>query len=558
MAYFDLFGELPTGPLLLEASAGTGKTYAIVTLAARMIAETDYRVNELLLITFTNRAADQLRSRLYQRLQVAQDQLAAHLANGTQPSDDLARHLSLGDAEGAFRRISAALAGFEAAAITTIHSFCRNTLQTLGVLGDWDDEQQVATELADIVSQSIADTYLAGSRNSEPPFSFTVASHIGKTVCESSLPLAPNDSAAANFGHQVRQAVTARKRAAGIVTFSDQVNRLRELVTTDGSEALIAELRRRFRAVFVDEFQDTDAAQWEVLRNVFVTETTPCVLIGDPKQSIYAFRDADLDLYLDASRLAQRQSLATNYRSDQQVIDGITELFSGAVLGPEVSVSATRCVHRDRLRAGDLANRLWLRSLPAAQHDREAAITDDLVALTQQLLGSDQYARIVDGDWRQIQPSDIAILVRRSAMGHRLVAALNAHGIPAEYLGADNIFASPAATHWLRVLTAIVSPSHENLLLAAMTPLFGYDLTSIDETALTGIWQQLTAASQPSEKHPTLSLGSKLLANTGPTAAAHGAAMLSDLWHLATLLDQAQATSVAELRDWLLAQLAGP
>ena len=89
--------------------------------------------------------------------------------------------------------------------------------------------------------------------------------------------------------------------------------------------AVAAQLRARFEVVLVDEFQDTDPAQWEILRLAFgggPAHPATLVLIADPKQAIYAFRGADVYAYLEAARAAAtRATLPINWRSDQGLID---------------------------------------------------------------------------------------------------------------------------------------------------------------------------------------------------------------------------------------------
>ena len=102
--------------------------------------------------------------------------------------------------------------------------------------------------------------------------------------------------------------------------------------------------------MLVDEFQDTDPVQWDILRRAFGGGGATLVLIGDPKQAIYAFRGADVYAYLDAAKAADtRATLAVNWRSDQGLIDAYDTLFGGAKLGHE------EIVYR-RVRAAD-ANR---------------------------------------------------------------------------------------------------------------------------------------------------------------------------------------------------------
>ena len=99
--------------------------------------------------------------------------------------------------------------------------------------------------------------------------------------------------------------------------------------------------------MLVDEFQDTDPLQWGILRHF--AGHVPLVLIGDPKQAIYAFRGADVVSYLEAVRQADAHAtLARNWRSDAGLLRALNTVFGGAALGDRGSSCArwsprTRC-----------------------------------------------------------------------------------------------------------------------------------------------------------------------------------------------------------------------
>src|SRR5690606_15337327 len=92
-------------------------------------------------------------------------------------------------------------------------------------------------------------------------------------------------------------------------------------------------IRARYKIVLVDEFQDTDPVQWDILERAFHGHRT-LVLIGDPKQAIYAFRGADVVTYLLAKDAAGSEAtLGTNWRSDRPLVDGLRHLLGGTALG---------------------------------------------------------------------------------------------------------------------------------------------------------------------------------------------------------------------------------
>ena len=132
---FDVCGPLPSGVTVLEASAGTGKTWTIAALAARYVAE-GTPLEQLLLVTFTRMATGELRDRVRERL-VGTEQALARVLIGEPPADDpLVELLARENVAQRRDNLARALANFDAATIATIHGFCQEVLGGLGVAGD--------------------------------------------------------------------------------------------------------------------------------------------------------------------------------------------------------------------------------------------------------------------------------------------------------------------------------------------------------------------------------------------------------------------------------------
>ena len=137
---FDVCGPLPDpGVTVLEASAGTGKTFTIAALAARYVAR-GTPLHELLIVTFTRMATGELRDRVRERLVSAEQGLLRIAAGEPAPADDdilcLLAHGSPDEVDERRRRLTAALADYDAATITTTHGFCQDVLGGLGFAGD--------------------------------------------------------------------------------------------------------------------------------------------------------------------------------------------------------------------------------------------------------------------------------------------------------------------------------------------------------------------------------------------------------------------------------------
>jgi exodeoxyribonuclease V beta subunit len=98
----------------------------------------------------------------------------------------------------------------------------------------------------------------------------------------------------------------------------------------------VKSVQQKFRAAIIDEFQDTDPIQWKIFKQLFLSKIDSVCLVGDPKQSIYSFRNADLHVYMEAAKAMgpyARKHLGTNFRSTAPLVEGLNLLFSKAKKG---------------------------------------------------------------------------------------------------------------------------------------------------------------------------------------------------------------------------------
>ena len=162
-AEFDLCGPLPSGVTVLEASAGTGKTYTIAALAARYVAE-GTPLERILLITFTRMATGELRERVRERLVSAEAGLDRILAGAPLPVYDPVLELLATGEESEVRRrqrrLASAVANFDAATIATTHGFCQHALAGLGVTGDVERDVTFVEDLSDLTDEVVDDLYV--------------------------------------------------------------------------------------------------------------------------------------------------------------------------------------------------------------------------------------------------------------------------------------------------------------------------------------------------------------------------------------------------------------
>jgi exodeoxyribonuclease V beta subunit len=587
---YQLFGPLPSGTTLLEASAGTGKTYTIAALVTRYVAEDVAPLSDLLVVTFGRAATRELRERVRERLTGARDALAdpaAAVATG----DPLLVHLATGDeAEIAARRdrLIAATADFDAATITTTHGFCQLVIRGLGTVADADPDTDLLEDLTDLRAEVATDLYLRkyAPEADEPAFAFGIAGTVAaEATVDAHARLAPADGEGpprdrAKYAQAVRNELRRRLRARRAMSFDDLLVVLRDALHGSDAEAVRNRLRTRYRIVLVDEFQDTDPVQWQILESAFHGHCT-LILIGDPKQAIYAFRGGDVQTYLRAADAAgTHATLPENFRSDSRVLAGLEALFGGAPLGddrirvePVTAGLPTPLLHRPggavgsvRLRvhpgAGVPSTKAGLAKADPLRDAVAADVVRDIVAV----LGDGSTLR-ERGDTRPVHPGDIAVLVRRNSDGERIRDLLVRAGVPTVLRAATSVFSTAAAMDWLVLLEALEQPHRiGRVRRLAVTDFVGRTAAQVDaggEKSHDTLAQQArTWESVLAERGPAALLGAvdadhqtfaRLLGEAG------GERRATDLRHICDVLHNAAATErlgLVALLTWLRRRIA--
>jgi exodeoxyribonuclease V beta subunit len=574
MESFDLTGPLPTGTTLLEASAGTGKTFTVAALVARYVAEEGVPLDQLLVITFGRAASQELRERVRDQLVAAERALADPAsADG---EDALIAKLLERDVELRHERLRDALASFDAATIATTHQFCQTVLRSLGVAGDTDPGATLVESLDDLVVEVVDDVYLRmfGGLPTDPPFGRETALSLARTVvgdAHAALAEAATEARVA-FAQSVRDEVDGRKRRLGVLSYDDLLSRLADALGDDDAPAR-ERMRRRWQIVLVDEFQDTDPKQWEVLDRAFSGHAT-MVLIGDPKQAIYAFRGGDVVTYLAAAATATtRATLDTNYRSDAALVERLQVVLRGAALGDP------RIVVRD-VTARHLGSRL--QGAPAPAPFRVRQVERRGFRLARGLVRADDARRHIaadcagdiaallasDATWdaEPIAARHVAVLVSEWSHAELVRAELAKRGIPAVVGGGTKLLASPAGNEWLALLEALEQPHRPGRVrAAALTAFVGLTLSELDRAgedatdeladrlrgwALLLRGRGIAALFEAAEER---GLTARVLATVG------GERMLTDLRHLAQTLHETarrESLGLTGLLEWLRTERA--
>lgn len=327
----------------------------------------------------------------------------------------------------------------------------------------------------------------------------------------------------AHAGLWLRQRVSVVLQAQGQMGFDDLLLNLDQALGGPGGEALAKVLRQQFPVALIDEFQDTDPLQFRIFDRVFrITDSGPdapdvrgtVVLIGDPKQSIYRFRGADIHSYLTArsATTGRHYTLVDNYRSTPGLVHAVNHVFGLAELQDRGAFGyksaqdnpipfrpvhargqARVLVERDRpvpaLTGWTLPDE---HPVPATQFIERMAAHCASAICEQVRLGEEGLATFPDSQDEQaghlpasLQPKDIAILVSTGAQAMHLQRALNRHGIKSVYLSdRHRLFASAEAADVYLWLRAMAEPRDLARVRSALaTGSFCRRLTELDERA---------------------------------------------------------------------------
>ncbi len=612
---------------VVEASAGTGKTYTLEHLVVELVVEAGVPLEQILVVTFTDKATHEMRERVRQtlrRVAAAEPAPEADVAGTVAPAEAVRARPWLID-ETKRRRVQEALATFDRAPISTIHSFCQRVLsehafecarllrqeqvesrevfgvgfreelrhaladgaslrpvlelaigaygierleaalyrwyleqgapeprfdpvQVRAALGRLPDRRalapgglarrmlerglsrnprQVVPELLASLAPT-AEAFRGGASlydallglwawaEGEAPGKRTrlryVTHYLGRSADPALRPLAdafaqldasaggPLSVLVAELLPRVVQRLSGRKASRGELDFDDMLGMLRDaLCAPEGGAALVAELRRRYRVALVDEFQDTDAVQWDIFRRVFFDGVGAepgaprLVVIGDPKQAIYGFRNADVHTY-HAAREAIRGAggcvvpLTVSFRSSARLLEATHRVLSeGFFTGinqyphpvscgrPErrlldasgrdaAPVTLLHCVGRPELRA----------------HAVRRAVAGWVADEIGRLLGG--ALRLADdGAPRAIGPADVHVLCRSRGDADDVGEALSRARIPHAFYKQEGLFQTDAARHVWDLLRAVEEPSDPvRRLHAWLTPFFAVPLEQLE------------------------------------------------------------------------------
>jgi DNA helicase-2/ATP-dependent DNA helicase PcrA len=417
------------GPVLVLAGAGSGKT-RVITVRTAYLLDQGVDPREVLLVTFTNRAAEEMRERL--------------------------RGLV-----GQYRA--------EALTIGTFHAFCLSVLrehaELLG-LGTRFTLCDAADQLAG-AKQCLRELHVAESELDPRVLQARISLLKNRLVTPQAALAAAGDDGERTVA-ELYGAYQHWLRRSRVLDFDDLLVRAVELVRDH--EAVRRALRQRFRYVMVDEYQDTNEVQYELLRLLAGPSGNLCA-VGDDDQSIYAWRGADLRKILGFERDFARATvikLETNYRSTPQILEAANKV---------IRHNTTR--HQKTLRP----------FLPDGPPLEGFAAEDDVAEADHLCLAIEREVRERRGLY-----SDYAILFRTATQPRAIEAQLRARAIPYVLIGGQSFFDRKEVKDVVAYLRAALNPDDESALLRILNrPARGIGKASVDRVLEYATAQGLTA-----------------------------------------------------------------
>lgn len=406
------------GPLLLLAGAGSGKTRVLTHRVAYLIDEMNVNPWNILAITFTNKAAGEMRERV--------DNLVGM--------------------------------GAEQIWVATFHSTCvrilRRYIDRLGydnnfTIYDTDDQK---TLLKSIVKKLELDPKMYKEKS--------LLNAISGAKDELITPIEFEIQAGGDFNKKKIAMVYAEYQAGlkknNALDFDDLIMKTVELFKTN--QDVLNYYQERFRYIMVDEYQDTNTAQFELVRLLADKYKNICV-VGDDDQSIYRFRGANIRNILDFEKhypQAKVIRLEQNYRSTQNILDAANAVISNNIARKEKALWTDK----------DGGSRIHFRQFDTAYEEAEY-ISDEIAHMVKQ---------------RKADFGDFAVLYRTNAQSRLLEEGMIREGIPYDVVGGTNFYSRKEIKDILSYLKTIDNGQDDLSVKRIINiPKRGIGLTSIDK-----------------------------------------------------------------------------
>jgi len=433
------------GPLLIIAGAGTGKTKVITHRIARLIASKAARPDEVLAVTFTEKAASEMEARV--DVLVPYTSSFAEISTFNSFGERVLRDHAL---DVGYRPDFRLLDDVEQAVFFRENLF-RLPLDYYRPLGQPTRHiQEVLGAIRKLKQEDVRPEDYVGYADG---LGARAATDAEKDAARKHLEIA-----------RVFAAYQQLLRTEGLIDFEDQVTLVVDLFRR--RPAVLEEVRRRFRYILVDEFQDTNFVQFELLK-MLAAEHRNLTVVGDDDQSIFRFRGASLSNILSFEEVypeAKRIVLVRNYRSTQPILDASYRLIRHN--------DPNRLEFKDRvdkrLKAAARARGQSIRMLAFDSLSHEA---DDVAA------------RIAALHEKRAPWGDIAVLIRRNADADPYLRSFNVRQIPYRFSGSRGLYQQEEIKVLLAFIRAVTDfENSRDLFYLALSDVYKadpYEMTRI-------------------------------------------------------------------------------
>ena len=406
-----------------------------------------------------------------------------------------------------------------------------------------------------------------------------------------------------SFLYSARDGIAKRfaeqKLERNLLTPDDLLLTLAQALKDSREQSLSKTIAKRFPIALIDEFQDTDPLQFDIFNHIYQTkkqddgsttssadkaqsESLSLLMIGDPKQAIYAFRGADIHTYIHArEQTAKHYNLDTNYRSNRQMVEAVNCIFShrdDPFISDSIPFVPVKAAHfsNKKVLSESITDNSALR-LRLLSEDPEKGLNK---TTARQLLASDaadEIARLlIDAEQglsaigaTQLKAKDIAVLVRDRHEANVIKQALEQRNVGSVFLSRDSVFDTVDAREMLLILYAMSEPKDERALRSALaTSLLGYRAEEIhafnqDEDKRQLLLEQFAALQQQWLKRGIMPALLNLASQTNIIERLlhtnEGERRLTDFRHLSELLQQkaTELDGMSALINWFEQALIG-
>ncbi len=682
------------GSNLIEASAGTGKTYSIAILTLRLVLENKLSVKEILMVTFTKAAVAELEERIRLFIRQAYKVSTGETINDTTIKSLVEEAIKTSSAKEVEDLLKEAVLFLDETSVLTIHSFCQQSLNEFafetGQLFGADLLQNTSALLEEEINTfwrekitciptellkqllsnnfnrasitSVVNAHLEGNRYFiyDPKIDYSLSAKEYLSISTSLLEIQEEASNAwqaleqqviqdadrlrsliesntytrkANFpaledrpkvfldfiwskndkayveklfpdllerladyyalGSQMRDLVQGlirdlncwaiseaangienQKRFNNQLSYNDLIVNLHEALVTRDNPELGDCLRQKYKAVFIDEFQDTDRMQYEIFNKAF-KEDTIVFYIGDPKQSIYAWRKADISTYFKArSSVNNVYGMNLNYRSSQPLIKAMNQFFlpeegfdTFHFQGIEPSIDYINVDSPVENTKGHLmVNDAIDVPISISEAPNKESVLRAVAGQVVDLLSSNKYFIQDKESKRHLEPPDIGILVRTNREGQSIKALLAKYGIPAVTIGDAKVLQTEEARSLFYLLEALADISIASINKALLSPFTGFndrDILSLDEEHSISLFRDYKAVWEKDGIYAALNTfiyDFKVKETLLSQHTESGERIVTNLYQLIELLHKMQSTrklSPLELIAWLKRGMEG-